>query len=242
MKDQKRMLPLHAASLRCLALALMLLDHMWITVIPGNNWMTFLGRLAFPIFAFQTAEGYFHTANLKKYMLRLLVFGLISEIPFNLMVSSFWIYPFHQNVMFTLLIGLAALDAVVRAKAEQTPKRWVFSGLLLLGYCLLAQMLCLDYGGYGVMMVLLFGLTRNVRHSRLWQAAGMILVNVVLMEGMTIPVFGVELPVQSFAVLALGLIWLYNGHKGTNSKFFQYGSYAFYPLHMVVLYGIRYFS
>lgn len=98
--------PLNAVSLRYLALALMLLDHLWATVVPGNDWMTHLGRLAFPIFAFQAAEGYYHTSNFKQYCKRLLAFALISELPFNLMVGGRWLYPFHQNVMFTLLLGL----------------------------------------------------------------------------------------------------------------------------------------
>ena len=66
-------LPLNATALRILAMVLMLMDHMWATVIPGNDWMTYLGRLAFPIFAFQAAEGYLHTHDFKRYCRRLLV-------------------------------------------------------------------------------------------------------------------------------------------------------------------------
>ena len=58
---------LDANMLRALACALMLCDHMWATIVPGNEWMTWLGRLAFPIFAFQIAEGFFHTSNFRNY-------------------------------------------------------------------------------------------------------------------------------------------------------------------------------
>ena len=58
---------LTAAHLRILALVLMLLDHLWATVVPGNNWMTYVGRMAFPIFAFQAAEGYHHTHDFRGY-------------------------------------------------------------------------------------------------------------------------------------------------------------------------------
>lgn len=75
---------LDANALKIIAVVLMMLDHLWASVIPGNRWMTMLGRCAFPIFAFMVAEGYVHTSDVKKYIKRLFVFALISEIPFKI--------------------------------------------------------------------------------------------------------------------------------------------------------------
>ena len=97
---------LSSCALHILAMAFMLCDHLWATVVPGNLWLTCVGRLTFPIYAFLIAEGYFHTTNLRRYMLRLFLFALISEIPFNLMCGASFFYPLHQNVLWTLLLGL----------------------------------------------------------------------------------------------------------------------------------------
>ena len=105
-----------SCGLHILAMVLMFCDHLWATVVPGNDWLTDIGRLAFPIFAFMTVEGYFHTRNLKKYVLRLFVFALISEIPFNLMLGSRIFYPIHQNVLWTFLLGIAMIRWNEKAK------------------------------------------------------------------------------------------------------------------------------
>ena len=241
MEYTKRKLPLNAVWLRLLALVCMLLDHLWATVVPGNWWMTCVGRLAFPIFAFQIVEGYYHTSNLKRYMRRLLVFGLISEIPFNLMLGGYWLYPFHQNVMFTLLFGLLSVRALEQA-CQRTDTAGKFrAGLMLLVWLGLSAITFVDYGMYGVLMVLVFALSRRIPCSRLVQLIGMVAINVFLMEGMQVQVLQWMLPVQSFAVLALLPIWLYNGEKGTGSKVVQYGSYLFYPVHMLILGLVGYF-
>lgn len=219
--------PLNTTTLRILAMALMLLDHIWATVIPGNDWMTYLGRLAFPIFAFQTAEGYRHTHDFKGYCRRLLVFGLITEIPFNLMIIGSPIFPFHQNVMFTLLLGLLACRAFDQRKY----------GRLILVY-LAAVFTFPDYNALGVMTVLIFHVFRN---NKPIQLLAMIAIHCFGYEGQVIPLLGgaIEFPVQGFAVLALIPIWLYNGEKGPGGKAFQYAAYAFYPAHMLLLWLIR---
>ena len=229
--------------LRGLACVFMLSDHLWATLIPGNNWMTYMGRMAFPIFAFLIAEGFIHTSDCRAYMKRILLFALLSEIPFNLMYASFAVFPFYQNVLFTLLLGLCAIWAIDRARKERSPKSALLA-LLISGGCILGGMVGFtDYGHWGVITVILFYLFRNVPFSHLLQLAFLIYINGFALKGLTIPLelfgFQFEFATQGFAVFALFPIWLYSGRKGCSSKRLQYAFYAFYPVHMLVLALIR---
>ena len=119
--------------------------------------------------------------------------------------------------------------------------------VLLLGLILLASVVgFVDYNHYGVLTVIMFYLMRDFPFAWLGQLIGMILINIVIFEGLVFPVefFGktFEIPSQGFAVFALIPIWLYGNRKGKSSKILQYGFYAFYPLHMLVLFLIKHFS
>ena len=87
---------LTAAVLHIIAMTLMLMDHLWATLLPAREWLTCAGRVAFPIFAFMAVEGYFHTRSFKKYILRMLLFAVLSEIPFDLMYGGTWFYRFTR--------------------------------------------------------------------------------------------------------------------------------------------------
>ena len=227
---------INANQLRVLAMFLMLLDHLWATLVPGNFWMTYLGRAAFPIFAFQISEGFFHSSDRRRYAKRLFLFALLSEVPFDLIYGGTMLYPFHQNVMFTLLLGLLACCVIARAR-RQRPARAVLRGALsVAGLFLLSLVGMVDYGWKGVVTVVAFYLLRDFPFAWLAQIAALVLLNIVLFKGQTIPLLGWDFPTQGFAVLALLPIWLYNGRRGGGGKTLQTAFYAFYPVHMLVLY------
>lgn len=232
--------------LRTIAILLMLSDHIWATYMSFGNWMTYIGRMAFPIFAFQIAEGFVHTSNFKKYALRLLGFAIITEIPFNLFYSSRFINPYHQNVLFTLLLGLLAINVIDNLKKNHTPKNIALSVLWLLLICVGSVLSFVDYGFSGMLMVVMFYILRDFPFAFVAQLVAMILINIVFFEGQVVPVeiFGkmFEIPTQGFAVFSLIPIWLYGGKKGRSSKVLQYGFYAFYPVHMIILYLIKHFA
>lgn len=230
-----------SAMLHVIAMLFMLSDHSWATFFPTHTWMTCIGRIAFPIFAFMIVEGYFHTHNLKKYLLRMLFFAVISEIPFNYMYNGTFSYPFHQNVMWTFLIALIGIWLM--EKAKNTGKLWVriLVGVLVVGLSLLlGYATFVDYYGVGILTVYIFYIFRG---RKWWCYLGQFLcmywLNVEILGGFYYPVtiFGKEFELiqQAFALLALIPIWLYRGKQGYHSKAFQYFCYAFYPLHMAVL-------
>lgn len=226
-----------ALTLKLMAMTFMLLDHTWATVwdVP---WFTMIGRLAFPIFAFQIVEGFFHTHSRKRYMQRMLLFALISEIPFNLMIANSLSYPFHQNVMFTFLIAMLLMSWMEQSKESRGKFIIVTAVCVVLAY-LLGLLTFVDYYHYGVFMVLLFYWTHGLKFGWLIQLLGMLYINDA-MAGLqlSVEVLGqtVEFGQQMLAVLALIPIWLYNGKQGYHSKAVQLLSYGFYPAHMLVLY------
>lgn len=229
-----------SAGLHGIAMVFMLLDHLWATVVPGNEWMTCLGRLAFPIFAFLNVEGFFHTHSRKHYALRLFLFALISEIPFNLMYAGRLIYPVHQNVLWTFLLSMGLMAWNERARGAKLWQRILrFAASLIVGF-LVGTLTFADYYGYGVLMVLIFYFFRGREwYHLLGQFLGLYWVNALLMGGLVyeFTVFGRLWTIhqQALALLALIPIWLYRGRKGHDSKFFRYFCYSFYPAHMLAL-------
>lgn len=232
--------------LKLIAVILMLSDHIWATAMSFGDWMTYIGRMAFPIFAFLIAEGFVHTSNFKKYVIRLLGFAVITEIPFNLFYSSRFFNPYHQNVLFTLLLGLLAIYVIDNLKKNHSAKNIGLSVLWLVLISIAATIGFVDYGFLGMITVVMFYLLRDFPFAWLCQLIAMVLINIVFFEGLVVPVeiFGhtFEIPTQGYAVFSLIPIWLYGGRKGRSHKALQYGFYAFYPVHMLILYLIKYFA
>ena len=226
--------------LHIFAMAAMLCDHLWATVVPGNDWLTCVGRLAFPIFAFMLVEGYSHTKNIKKYALRLFLFALLSEIPFNLMAGGSIFYPLHQNVLWTFLISLGLVHWNGKMQGK---KLWlrilVGCATVVIGY-VVGLLTMVDYLHAGVLTVLVFYFFRQ---KKWWCYVGQALclwfIHWEMLGGFgwSLPLGdgAIFLPRQALALLALIPIWLYRGKQGHHSRTFQYICYAFYPLHLLIL-------
>ena len=158
------------------------------------------------------------------------------------MYGSTFFYPFHQNVLWTFSLALAAI--VFIEKAKKIANKWLawplVAAIVLLSYAL-GTVTMVDYYGAGVLTVLVF----YFFHGRKWwcllgQLIGMWYINVDLLGGFyyTFNLFGQEIDIvqQGLAMLALIPIWLYKGVQGYHAKWFKYACYAFYPVHMLIIY------
>ena len=202
--------PLSQEGLKFLACAIMLLDHIGATLIPWGT-LRIIGRLAFPIFCFLLAEGAHYTRNPRNYLLRLGIGAILSELPFDLALFGSWSWQ-HQSVMITLLLGAMALLAMKRMTQP------LLKILVLLLFAFLADFMNTDYGGAGVLMIALFGLTRERKYGWLVQLLGMYLICRWIIPGGVVWFIGRYVFIEIFAILALIPIWLYSGKKSTSSR------------------------
>jgi len=210
------------STLKIIALISMLIDHIAAFVVNDSSLelyhtMREIGRLAFPIFCFLLIEGYFHTKDIKKYMLRLFVLAIISEVPFDLVrTGSFGLSFDHQNVFFTLLLGLILIYIIDNNKEKK-----VLQCIAIWVVCFLALLLQFDYVFFGIIQILIFYYFKNITTYRI---AGIIMLNLMMR--------------QPAGACALLLTEFYNGKRGIKLK---YIFYAFYPLHLLILYLINVF-
>lgn len=189
--------------------------------------MRIIGRFAFPIYCFLLVEGFQKTHDVKKYLGRMFLFALLSEVPFDLALSGKVWYMEYQNVFFTLLIGLlviAGLQLVEqRFAGTETGKRLlrvILGAVIILAGCALALLLKTDYNFKGVMAIVVLYLFRKRKKAQIW--AGVIVF--LLMDGL-----------EMIAALSFILIWFYNGTRGKQNKYFFY---FFYPVHLLLLWLI----
>lgn len=183
--------------------------------------LRYIGRIAFPIFCFLLVQGFAHTRDKRKYALRLGLFALLSEIPFDLAVSSAVLEFQHQNVFFTLFIGLVTMIAY-----EAVEKKEEWSGVLkvvcwiviVLAGMGIAKFLRTDYDAIGVFCIMMLYIFRQKKSTQI------IVGCVSFLWELTAP-------------LAFIPIAFYNGKRGWKMKYFFY---AFYPVHLLILYGICY--
>lgn len=206
--------------LKLIACLSMFIDHLGAVCFSGMMGFRIIGRLAFPIYCFLLVEGAVHTRNMKKYILRMGIFALISEVPFDLAFYHRLVYMGHQNVFFTLGLGLLAIWFLEHPIEQLDIPDVLYKLLVIIAAGLIAEFFNTDYGFTGIAVICIFYYLRGQPQLKYSIAA-------ILLAA----VGGVEV----YAVLALIPILLYNGQRGRQTKVMQYGFYIFYPTHLLLI-------
>jgi len=190
--------------------------------------MRLIGRIAFPIFCFLIYEGSKHTTNMRKYLLRLAICAVVSEIPFNLVLSLYntgeatLLYPQTQNTVFTMLISLTMLFLMQKVEASEVSvaasiKQFMLQFAIVIAACMLALFLRTDYSYIGPLLCAIFYYCKNNKFLQI--ALGCMVL----------------LPINVAHLFAFVPIFLYN-ETIFPSKKFKLFFYVFYPAHLLILF------
>lgn len=215
---------LSGSALKIIAVVSMVIDHYAYYLMDGNT-MTYevmrcFGRIAFPVFAFLVAEGFAHTRNRMRYFLSLMLFAVVSEVPWYLLNGA----DGTHNVMFTLALGVSALAVFERLREHR-----ILCCFFILLTAWLATWLGTDYEWRGVLLIVvsyLFGIIRSMNTPIILRRMMQLLFVFPLM--MHYGIIG--------ALLACAVIFLYDGTRGfIHGNVAKYGFYAFYPVHLITI-------
>ena len=238
-------------ALQIIAIVTMTIDHSGKLFAQYGTWIfdvcCIIGRIAFPLFCFMIAEGSRHTRNIWKYLLRILVFAILIE-------GFFFIYSYYfggidkyfLNIFFTLALGLLIV-ALLKSDKWYIKLTSVVPVALLFLFCTVIKKVTIfhvpfylgfEYGFYGIFLIIWFSLFEK----RYLQVIGLVIASILFCEHglfyqLYLPDFYLPFYYQWFGMLAIPFIWLYNGKKG-KFQLPRYFVYFYYPIHMLVIYGI----
>ncbi len=213
---------MNAFRIKIIAILAMIVDHFALFFFPASIPLQIIGRLSFPLIAWLIANGAMHTKNIDRYILRILIFAAISQIPYEL---GFWLHGkniLFLNVLFTLTLGLIAIR-ILRTPQGSVLKAAGVSAAIAAGY-----FLNVDYGALGVLTIVVFYILYD-RPALMIAAQAVIYVgcsNIGAFEPSLARIMNMH-PMQEYAVLALPIILLYNGMRGVKAQYFFYW---FFPL------------
>ena len=218
--------------MKYIAVAAMIIDHCALVFVGMNKplgmAMRVVGRLTAPIMCYFLVEGFVYTHSKKKYGTRLLIFALISQMPFIYLVAGkFWVM--KLNMIFTLFFCFMILLCL--EKIGSVPLKFIC--VLGLGY------ICYycDWGTIAPLWVLVFYIFKDDKKKMPYFYIAACLFWVV--RSCSIAVSKGDMWYsglwQAGTLAALPVIMLYNGENGKSSKFSKWFFYWFYPVHLMIL-------
>lgn len=202
-----------------------------------------VGRIAFILFAFLIVEGFLYTKNRARFLLQLFLFALLSEIPFDLAFSEKLIEWKSQNVYWTLFLGVLLLEFWEYFSYNRRVLTMISRTLTVAVFCAAAFLGATDYRFMGILLILVFYLTREKNGGLQFAAVGMVMLfgtwgsNLIRYVGRYSAAYLLLTSLREmYGLFAFLLILFYNGKRGRQlPKLFYYG---FYPLHLLLLYGM----
>ncbi|MGM0379505.1 MAG: TraX family protein [Bacillota bacterium] len=164
--------------LKLFAMFTMLIDHIGYLFFPNILLFRTIGRMAFPIFAYHLSIGYSKTSNLRNYIIRLFIFGLITYIPYSFFNPKLKFNPFKLNILFTLGISLIFIYLYDNAKKhftlfiEKKDLKYILFSIISIIFMFFILIFDnqlstffpkggLEYGAYGILLVLIFHLFKD---------------------------------------------------------------------------------
>lgn len=244
-----------ALALRIIASICMLLDHLGYLLAgkyPFLEPLRWIGRIAFPLYVFLIVNGFRHTSSRLRYALRLLLFAVISQVPFALLFHHGDIFG-KLNVFFTLLLALLTVWATDALRKNRITKYVSFLPTAAVFSLYYFGLLTSDYGAKGILLAMVFylfdrnfilnffGMLVSIYYKYVI-ALGFLLLNLIRGRDLSYPAPSRWELLQLFSLLSLVFIFLYNGKRGklpespAAKKAVQLGFYLFYPAHLLLLF------
>lgn len=231
-KKIKKFQILNGAQLKYIAFLSMLIDHVNNGIVAPlldgkgallyiSNIFSILGRIAFPIFIFFVVEGFFKTKNTKKYLINLILFGIIAEVPFDIFTSKVFYNPNWNNIMFTLALCLVTVWIIDELKGKVKNKfLWYgISVVIVMAFGLLSMLLSLDYDYHAIILAYVF----YIFYDRPVMSAAIGYISIIK---------------ELYSFLGFAMTITYNGKRGKQYKWFNY---LFYPVHLLIIGIIRFY-
>ncbi len=231
--------------LKVIALVLMFGEHFGTylgELLPPRYplYLKYVGRIVAPIFFFLAVESFFKTSNRRRYITRLYLWALIMQAGnfiLSRIVQSVYkpvnYFPLEQNIFLSIAVGVSMIAAFEWGRMQSGAKKW--GGFALAALFAFASLIT-ESSYYGLAMFIVFYFFYNKKPALYYVYAGLCML--FFLQGLLNLEFFWEFEFQWMMIAALPFIMLYNGERGRHSL--KYLFYAFYPLHIWILYFIRY--
>ncbi len=215
--------------LKIIALISMTVDHIGLYFFPHYMIFRYIGRIAFPVFAYMIAEGCKYTKNRKKYLITVAIVGFICQVVYSIATRSL-----YQNIFITFLLSISLIYIFDNAKKKRSKASYFYAFLSMGAVFFICEILPglipetgfqIDYGFIGVLLpVLVYNM--KTKTQKLLITAGMLFVLTITLGKW-----------QLFNLLSLPLLYFYNGKRGKRNL--KYLFYIYYPVHLAVIFVVN---